>query len=217
MFRDLIFGLAIFAVPTLCPADTIYFLTTGQASANTTVDSGHEMEWVAPSLTASCLVTSCDTFSTNSFDSAFNWTLGGGEFTIKEGNAVSAGITFSIWDGAPGGTLAAPTGTLVDSVTISPINVPRSYTPTAFTFATPVTILAGHHYTATLTSQTGTTGSQQYFIKGIDTVGVLDSSGMALSDPSPSVPEPSSILMIASGLGLMAAAFSSKRRHRTGS
>lgn len=216
MFRVLVFGLATFAAATLCPADTIYFLTTGQATANTTIDSGHEMEWVAPSLTTSCLMTTCQIFSTTAFDSMFDWSLGGGDFTIKAGNGVSAGITLSIWDGVPGGTLASPTGTLVDTVTLDGSSVSESYTPTAFTFATPVTILAGHHYTATLTSPTGTTGSQQYFIKGTDTLSIVDSSGTGLNGPPPSVPEPSSALLIATGLGLMTAGCFFRRGARSG-
>ena len=211
MFRLLFLGLLGLVAPTLCPAGTVYSLMTGQATANTTIDSGHEMEWVAPSLTASCLVTSCQVFTTSYFDPTFNWSLGGGNFTIKVGNGVSADITLNIWDGTPSGTLTSPTGTLVDTVTVSGSSVSSSYTPTAFTFATPVTILAGHHYTATLTSATGTTGNQQYFIKGINTLSIVDSSGASLTDPS-AIPEPSPILLMAGGLALLAANHLRKRR-----
>ena len=112
-------------------------LTAGQANAHVRIDSNHAMEWLAPSFTASCVVASCETFSTTDFDPIFNSSVGGGIFTIKEGNAVSADMTLNIWDGEPGGTWSSRTGRLVDSVTISRANSATAPAPS------PIALMAG--------------------------------------------------------------------------
>jgi len=188
--------LVTLAAPLASHAGTVYYLVTGQSSANTTIDSDHEMQWIASSMTAGCLVTSCTNYSVADFDATFDWSLGGGNFTIKTNGGTNGDITLSIWDGGVSGTLASPVGTLVDSVTVAAGTVSSSYTPTDFIFTTPVTILTGHHYTATLTSPTGTNGNQQYDIKGIDTLTINSSTDGGGTSLTPDVPEPSTGLMM---------------------
>jgi hypothetical protein len=201
MARLLIIALLPITIPTLCQASPVYFLITGQTAANTTIDSDHEMEWIAPTLspTTTCLVTNCQTFAVTQFDATFDWLLGGGTFTIKVGGGATDGITLRLWEGNVGGTLASPTGALLESAVVSASSVSSSYTPTSFLFLTAAAIQAGHHYVATLTSNTGTTGNAQYFIKGIDVLNIQDSNGGGLTDP---VPEPSTWAMMAGGIAL---------------
>jgi hypothetical protein len=209
--QPLLTALAAIILPTFCQAGTLsYYLITGQANANTTIDSGHEMEWYAPSLTPSCLVTTCTTSPITQFDAAFDWSLGGGSFTMKVGNSPTDGITLTLWDGTVGGTLASPTGTMVASKTLPSSSVPGSYTAVDIVFDTPALIQTGHHYVLTLTSHTGQPGSEQYFIKGMDVLGIQDSlsgTGNPLSDSAGGVgdqaPEPSTWAMMAGGVALV--------------
>jgi len=211
MSRLFIIAFSAIIIPTLCQGSTVYYLITGQANANTTVDAGHEMEWVAPSLTPSCLVTTCTTSSITQFDATFDWSLGGGSFIMKVGNNPTDGITLTLWDGNVGGTLASPIGTVVESKTLPASAVPGSYTAVDIVFDAPVPIQAGHSYVLTLTSDTGQPGNQQYFIKGMDVLGIQDSlsgTGGLLPDSAggtagDQAPEPSTWAMMAGGVALV--------------
>src|SRR6478672_5737805 len=72
--------LVLILIPLLCQASPVYYLITGQANANTTIDSGHEMEWSAPSLTPSCFDANCSTYPITQLDSKFDWIMGGRRF-----------------------------------------------------------------------------------------------------------------------------------------
>ena len=197
----MIFAISALILPTLCHAGPVYYLITGQANANTTIDAGHEMQWSAPSLTPGCFVANCSTYPITQFDSTFDWLLGGGSFILKVGNSPTDDITLRLWEGNVGGTLASPTGTLLRSAVVLSSAVSGSYTATEFVFPTPVTIQTGHHYVLTLTSGTGEPGSEQYFVKGIDVLAMQDSltgTGQALTDPT-AAPEPSTWTMMAAG------------------
>jgi hypothetical protein len=120
---------------------------------------------------------------------------------VKAGNSPTDDITLRLWEGNVGGTLASPTGSLLQSAVVLSSSFSGSYTATDFVFATPVTIQTGHHYLLTLTSGTGEPGSQQYFVKGIDVLAMQDSlsgTGNILSDPA-AAPEPSTWAMMLAG------------------
>jgi hypothetical protein len=211
ILRTLIIALSAIIIPTLCEGSTLYYFITGQANVNTTIDAGHEMEWVAPSLTPSCLVTTCATSPITQFDATFDWSLGGGSFTMKVGNNPTDGITLTLWDGTVGGTLASPMGSVVESKKLPAPSVPGSYTAVDIVFDTPAQIQAGHSYVLTLTSDTGQHGDQQYFIKGMDVLGIQDSlsgTGNPLPDSAggtagDQAPEPSTWVMMAGGGALV--------------
>jgi hypothetical protein len=201
-------GLTV-TVPFMCFGGPTYYLTTGQSNANTTVDADHEMEWVNPGSTQDCLVTNCQSFTVAAFTPTFNWDLGGGIFTIKVNGSPTDDIYFDLWDitdTAVTGTPDALSGVLVAQASVSSGAVDNSYTATDFFFETPVTLQIGESYIATLTSNTATHGSQQYFIKGIDALNIQDSTtggGDSLSDPSndpAGVPEPSCWATMAGGM-----------------
>ena len=213
--RCLIFAISALIIPTLCQASPVYYLITGQANANTTIDVGHEMEWSAPSLTPSCFVANCSTYPITQFDSTFDWLLGGGSFMVKAGNSPTDDITLRLWEGNVGGTLASPTGTLLQSAVVLSSSVSGSYAATDFVFPTPVTIQSGHHYVLTLTSGTGQPGNEQYFVKGIDVLAMQDSlsgTGQILTDPT-GAPEPSTWTMMVAG-GALVLTSRLKRRGR---
>jgi hypothetical protein len=198
----LIFAISALILPNLCHADPIYYLITGQANANTTIDAGHEMQWSAPSLTPGCFVANCSTYPITQFDSTFDWLLGGGSFVLKAGNSPTDDIMLRLWEGNVGGTLASPTGTLLRSAVVLSSSVSGSYTATDFVFPTAVTIQTGHHYILTLTSGTGEPGNEQYFVKGIDVLAMQDSlsgTGQVLTDPTAPAPEPATWTMMAAG------------------
>ncbi len=183
---------------TASHAATIYYVVTGQSNANTTVDSDHEDQWLGPSLSgsATCLATTCQTFSSLFFDPTFDWELGGGRFTLKTNGSTTDDITLTLWEGLPSGTVASPIGTQLASVTILSGSVPNAYASIDFLFGAPATLLTGHQYVLTLTSNTGNNGSEQYFIKGVDTLSVEDSGGNTLTEAAP---EPSTAMLLIAG------------------
>lgn len=183
------------AVPALSHASTAYYFVTGHTTANTTIDGAHDDQWVAPSLATSCFTSViCNSFPVSYLDPSFDWTVGGGVFSIKE-NAADANITLSLWEDAIGGTLASPTGTLRDSVTVLASSVPNSYTDTVFQFATPYDLVTGHHYILTLTANTGTGGNNQYFIQGDNQLTITDSTSGGGTVLGGDTPEPSTWML----------------------
>lgn len=216
-----ILALLLLALPSLAPAASFY-LVTGQAAANTTIDSDHLMTWLDSGTSQPCLVSAgnCATFNSIYFAPTFNWDLGGGLFQIKRGVNSDVSITLDLWDVttlAVGGTPGALTGTNLATVTLAPAAVSTSYTATNFDFSSPATLLAGRKYVATLTSAVGTNGSEQYFIKGIDALNISSSNtgtgGTALAPlDQPSVPEPSTWVSLVGGLGLVF--FATRRKSR---
>lgn len=193
-------------------AGTAYYLTTGQATANTTIDADHEMTWINPGTTGisqPCLVSTCTSWATSFFSPDFDWDLAGGIFQIKT-NGANDDIYLNIWDvtnQAIGGSPDTLTGTLVATADVAASAVTNSYSPVDFFFNSPVTLNAGDDYIATLTSDTGTNGSQQYDIKGINSLTIQDSTGgngNPLQDPNTATPEPDTVVMMAAG-GLLIA------------
>lgn len=116
-----------------------YYLYTGQTAAQTQIDSApHTSTWYLD--------------VTGSFD------FGGGRFTIKQNNA-TANIVLRLYRGTD------TNDTLIDSVALTPVDVPGSFTLKTFAFSTPKTLRAGKYF-ITLTSSTP--DNKQYFIKGVD-------------------------------------------------
>ena len=135
---------------------------------------------------------------------------------VKVGNSPTDDITLRLWEGNVGGTLASPTGMLLQSAVVLSSSVSGNYAATDFVFPTPVTIQSGHHYVLTLTSGTGQPGNQQYFVKGIDVLAMQDSltgTGQGLTDPTAPAPEPSTWTMMAAG-GVLVLASRLKRSRR---
>ena len=130
---------------------------------------------------------------------------------MKVGNSPTDGITLTLWDGTVGGTLDSPIGTVVESKTLSASSVSGSYTAVDIVFDTPALILANHSYLLTLTSETDQHGNQQYFIKGMDVLGIQDSlsgtgnllPGSAGGTGGDQAPEPSTWAMMAGGGALV--------------
>ena len=197
--RLLLAGLSAIAVPFVASAGPVYYLVTAQSGANTTIDADHLTQWYPSTLAQSCIVQACANVTVADFAPTFDWQLGGGNFTIKRGDTNQDSIILNIWDGVVSGTPAALTGTNVATVTLAAASVATQYTPTDFLFTTPVTLLTGHKYIATLTSVASTNGADQYFIKDPQVLQIQDSGGVVLTD---TVPEPATWVLMAGFFGL---------------
>ena len=204
-------------LPALMHASAIY-ITTGQTGAQTQMDVNHDSVFAAPSLTLPCGLTVCATATISYFDPTFNWDLAGGDFTMKDGTATTADVTFSFYDSVAG-LLGSVNYTDSQFCTAHGGNC-QSFDSTKFTFAGgPITLLSGHHYYATITTNAVDEQSAAYFIKGLDAVGFTPNAPTApTNDPPPNdppttnsaTPEPGSVLLMLSGaIGL---AFMKKRK-----
>ncbi len=180
---SLFLAIAGLIVPAASFADTIYYVSTGQSNANTTIDADHTSSWV--------------------FSSPSNFDLGGGKFVMKEGSGTSAPSTLSIWLGNIGDTLVASLS-LTESAFCAQL-APHcgQYAEVDYFFETPVTLNGGSSYTVALSSSAGTNGSEQYFIKADDTTPLIiaDAGGNVLpAEVTPDVPEPSTTGLYLVGL-----------------
>lgn len=113
--------------------------------------------------------TGIDAVSTSSwnFTTGPSWVFGGGTFEMKTGSSTSAEITLSIRQGtnSAGAEVGSITYTRAQFGAVHGGNS-QSFAPVAFLFATPLALQAGAQYFVALTSNAGTNGAQQYFIKG---------------------------------------------------
>jgi hypothetical protein len=174
-------GLLCSATPAA--AAPLYYFVTGQTGAQTQLDANHTTSW--------------------SFTATSAWTLGGGDFAMKDGSSTSANIALSLYQGT------SSAGTLLDSLTLTAAAFCTlhtgncgSFNSTPFHFATPFTLTAGLDYYLTLTSFSSDVQSQAYFIKDPGAVTISDSNGTALPGqtvgpaPAPtSIPEPASLAL----------------------
>lgn len=216
--RTLLLSLLLLA-PAL-HADTVYyFVTTDHTGAQVQLDANHSSFW--------------------SFTPSVSFLLGGGKFVLKEGPATSGDTLFSVWQGAynptpppdprtsltyshatwraqhPGGTGGAEQSFALTPYLLS--NAATWLAPGVVLETAAYRLQAGTTYTIALTSNAGIAGSRQYFIKDPDTVGFYDEYNNRLdtpptityNGPTP-IPEPSSWLLLAGGMGLVAVS----RRYR---
>ena len=164
--RLLLASVLTVAAPFAASAGPVYYLVTTQQGANTTIDADHLTQWFPSTLAQSCIVQSCANVTVADFAPTFDWQLGGGNFTIKRGVTNQDSIILNIWDGVVSGTPGTLTGTNVATVTLAAASVDTQFTSIDFLFTTPVTLLTGHKYVATLTSVASTSGADQYFHQG---------------------------------------------------
>lgn len=222
IFKIALLGGMLAVAPFAANAAGVYYLVTDQSNANTTIDQDHMMMWSAPDSGQGCLVTGnptpCAGVSSSFFSPTFDWDLGGGSFVIKD-NGASGDINLSVYEGIVSGTPGAFTSTLglKASVTLGPNAVDNSFGAVDFVFANPFTLLSGHQYVVILSSDTGGNGSNQYSIKGIESLSIQSSTttttettNLAPPDPGPTeAPEPSTWFLMS---GLIGVAGFAKRR-----
>lgn len=184
--------MGLLGAATPAAAGPLYYFVTSQTGAQTQLDVNHTTSW--------------------SFTATSAWTLGGGDFTMKEGSSTSADVALLLYQGT------SSAGALLDSLTLTSAAFCTlhtgncgSFNSTPLHFATPYTLTAGLDYYLTLTSFSSDVQSQAYFIKNPGTVTISDSNGAALPGqtigpaPAPtSIPEPASLALGATLLaGLM--------------
>lgn len=144
-------------------ATTYYSVQTDITGAQTGIDSASTSTW--------------------SFTTGQGWSFGGGSFEMKTGSQTSANITLSVYEGTNF------TGPSVGSISMTTSefcggSAPcQSFAVRSFTFTNALVLEANKTYFVDLTSTAGTSGSQQYFIKGTNSsLSFVDDNG----DPIPS-------------------------------
>jgi hypothetical protein len=196
---------SMLCLPALMQASDIY-ITTGQTGAQTQMDLNHDSVFAATSLSLTCGLTDCATAVISFFDPTFDWDLAGGDFTMKDGSATSADVTFSFYDNVSG-LLSSVDYDYTQFCAAHGGNC-QSFDSTKFTFAGgPITLLAGHHYYGTITTNAADEQSAAYFIKGLDSVGFTPNAPTAPTNDPPTnnppttsaVPEPGSVLLMLGG------------------
>lgn len=161
-------------------APTVYYLTTGQASAQTQIDVAHSSTW--------------------SFTATSSWLLGGGNFTMKDGSQTAADLVLSVYKGAD---TSSPL-VAVDSTTSQFCGAHggncSSFAPTVLDFATPYHIELGQAYYIALTSTAANAQTEAYFIKGFQSTTIADAQGGFLTTqilrPAANVPEPAPLAIL---------------------
>ena len=164
----------------------LYYLTTGQSGAQTQIDVDHTTSW--------------------SFTAGSAWTLGGGNFTMKDGSATTSTIALSVYEGT------SASGTLVASINLNHGTFCTLHTGNCQQFnTTPFHFSAGSEYTFTsglayyiaLTSNAPDVQSEAYFIKGLADTTIIDSQNQVLPNQNVTptdAPEPLSLVLLSSGL-----------------
>jgi hypothetical protein len=165
---------------------TVYYLTTGHTGAQTQTDYLHTTTW--------------------SIDATSDWSLGGGNFTMKDGGQTASDIIFSIYQGNNAAT--APVATV--DYTVSAFCTAhggncQTFSSTPFHFATPYDIISGGHYFLTLRSTASDQQNQAYFIKDAGNFSFMDGNSQILATPQltstvTDAPEPLSLAVLGTGL-----------------
>lgn len=152
-----------------------YFVSTGHSGAQVQVDINHTQTW--------------------SYTSSADVSVIGGLFDMKRGPSTVDNIDFNIVDATNGNTQ-------ILDVVLTPGSFTQSWADVQFALNSPITLLSGHTYTATLSSLANDTQSTAYFIKGgsASPLFISDASG----NPVTPVPEPETYAMLLAGLGLVA-------------
>jgi hypothetical protein len=165
----------------------VYYLKTGHTGAQTQADYLHPTTW--------------------SIDATSDWSLGGGDLTMKDGGqAVASDIIFSIYQGDDAST--APVATLdytVDDFCTAHGGNCHTFSSTPFHFATPYDIVSGGHYFVTLTSTAPDQQNKAYFIKDPGDFSFVDGDSQMLVAPQltsevAAAPEPLSLAVLGTGL-----------------
>ena len=163
-----------------------YFITTGQAGAQTQIDVNHTSSWV--------------------ITPAADFVLGGGNFTMKDGPSTASPISLTLYLGSDA------TGSVIDTFTyatdadfctahITPCN---QFDPVPFHFAQVDTLLAGQTYFVALSSPALDTQSTAYFIKGLQDAIIADAGGTPIPPEVggglSTIPEPASLALLGASL-----------------
>jgi hypothetical protein len=192
-------------------ASPVFYFYTFQSNAQTSLDSADSLSW------------------SFSVAAGTSWDLGGGQFDLKDGPSTTGSIFLQLYE--DGGASPVVSRTMnnaqfvnahmiadglvpgTDSPDDQSFNGNGAFTPVPFgTDASPVPFtvdsdLLGHSYILTLTSDAGTSGSQQYFVKGTGS-GVFCSASpgsattcdVSLQPPDTTqIPEPMTLTLLATG------------------
>ena len=144
-------------------AQTPYLLWTGQAAAQTQIDTAHRNSWYITVVSGSFL-------------------FGGGNFTMKAGSTATADVTLTIYRGG------STSGTVLGTITRTASAFTGQFTPVAFSFPSNMTLTVGTYYVV-LSSTAPDTQSQAFFIKGV-TNSIISIDGTTAI--SPTIASPSS-------------------------
>src|SRR5438093_1541745 len=121
-------------------AQSPYFIYTGQSSAQTQIDTSHTSSWYLHVVSGPL-------------------SLGGGNFTMKEGSSATADVTLTLYQGS------STSGTVLATVTRAASSFTGQFNPVDFSFSSVQSLATGNYY-VTLTSTAPNTQSQAFFIKG---------------------------------------------------
>jgi hypothetical protein len=160
-------------------APIYYFVTSGDATAQTRIDSANSSAWT--------------------FTPTVSFSIGGGMLTMKDMPQTNADISFSIWEG----------GTQLGSATLTNTPFTRSFTEIQYSFLEDVSLLAGRTYTLRLTSPASVKNNEGYYLLAAtygfaDAAGNPMPNDPFNPGPDP-VPEPGTWTMLAGGAMLLLA------------
>src|SRR5437867_6073542 len=121
-------------------AQSPYYIYTGQSSAQTQIDTSHTSSWYLHVVSGPL-------------------SLGGGNFTMKEGSSATADVTLTLYQGS------STSGAVLATVTKTASSFTGQFNPVDFSFSSVQSLATGNYY-VTLTSTAPNTQSQAFFIKG---------------------------------------------------
>jgi uncharacterized repeat protein (TIGR01451 family) len=159
----LIVVVCCFGTATPVHAQAPYLLWTGQAAAQTQIDTQHKNSWYITVVSGS-------------------FVFGGGNFTMKAGSTATADVTLTIYQGG------STSGTVLGTITRTASAFTGQFTPVPFSFPSNMTLSVGTYYVV-LTSTAPDTQSQAFFIKGV-TNSIISVDGTTAI--SPTIASPSS-------------------------